>query len=334
LQPLIAYEHLHVSCFAEHVGTMHRRLLLILVCLLLIGSCAHLRMAGVRPGGGQRFYYSATEYLNYEVVGGGPLTLLFLHGFGASLRTWDDVLACIPGDRFTSYLIDLKGFGLSSKPRDAHYAIRDNAALVSRFIMEKKLENVVLVGHSMGGGVALAVAVESLDTERTPPAAMVLIDPAAYATKPPFFVKFSRMPVVGTLLLSLTGSEFKARFVLKRLIYDHNKITAGLVDRYAVFVAMDGFNYALYHTAADLLADDHGGYTGNYGRITCPVLVIWGAEDKAIPLVSGDQLVSDMPNAQLHTIEQCGHNPHEEFPEEVASLIVASAVEAVKVVYP
>jgi len=88
---------------------MKCRLLIVVVCILLVGSCAHIRIAGVRPGAGQRFYYSETDFLNYEVVGKGPITLLFLHGFGASLRTWDDVLACIPGDRFTSYLIDLIG---------------------------------------------------------------------------------------------------------------------------------------------------------------------------------------------------------------------------------
>jgi len=304
---------------------MKCRLLIVVVCILLFGSCAHTRIAGVRPGAGQRFYYSETDFLNYEVVGKGPVTLLFLHGFGASLRTWDDVLACIPGDKFTSYLIDLKGFGLSSKPHDSHYSIRDNAGLVSRFIIEKKLKNAVLVGHSMGGGTALAVAVESLDNKQLNPAAMVLIDPAAYTTKPPFFVKFLRIPVVGKLLLSLPGSEFKARLVLKRLIYDHNKITASLVERYAAFMDVDGFNYALHRTSADLFSDDYDCYTGNYGSIPYPVLVIWGAEDPAIPLALGEQLVLDLPQAALHTIEQCGHNPHEEFPEEVAALIVAAA---------
>lgn len=318
----------------EGSGVLKRRLITIILCIILVGSCAHTRIAKVQQDRGQRFYYTETDFLNYEVAGGGKIPIIFLHGLGASLRSWDDVLSCIPGDLFTSYLIDLKGFGLSSKPRDSRYSIKDNADLICRFLIEKRLQNFVLVGHSLGGAVALAVAVESLKNRLLTPAAMVLIDAAAYKTAPPFFVKFFRMPLLGRLLLSLPSSEFKARFVLKKIIYDHRKITPALIARYCAFMDTDDYSYALFKTAAALGSHDYEFYRYSCSELPYPVLVIWGAEDSVTPLSFGEQLIEDMLKAKMHIIDQCGHNPHEEFSEEVAEMIVSASMDAMQVGRP
>lgn len=308
-------------------GTVKNRLSALILCILFVWSCAHTKSAGMKPAAGQRYYYTATDYLNYEVAGEGKIPLIFLHGLGASLHSWDDVLPCIPGDMFTSYLIDLKGFGLSSKPRDAHYSIKDNAEIICRFLMDKRLSNFVLVGHSLGGAITLAVAVRSLTNPLLKPGAIVLIDAAAYKTDPPFFVRLARIPGLGKLLFLLPSSEFKARFVLKKVIYDQAKITPVLIARYRAFMEAEGYSGVLFKTAAALNSDDYELYVPNYSGIPYPVLVLWGTQDSAIPVSFADQLTLDIPMATIHTIDGCGHNPHEEFPEEVAELIIATAVE-------
>lgn len=78
---------------------------------------------------GEKFYYSQNDYLNYLEIGKGPVHVLFLHGFGASLHTWSDILPYFEGDTFTVTLIDLKGFGLSSKAMDSDFS------MVAKFIL-------------------------------------------------------------------------------------------------------------------------------------------------------------------------------------------------------
>ena len=92
---------------------------------------------------------------------------------------------------------------------------------------------------------------------------------------------------------------------------------------------VDGYSYALFKTSANLFSHDYEFYIRKYGQIPYPVLVIWGTEDSAIPLSFGEQLIGAIPKAKMHTIDQCGHNPHEEFPEEVAGLIISTAVDLV-----
>ena len=300
------------------------------ICSLLLVSCAHTKISQIPSEAGKRFYYSETDFLNYEVVGRGEIPVLFFHGLGGSLRNWDDVISYLPKDTFTAYLVDLKGFGLSSKPRDSHYSIKDNVELVCRFIIANGLKNFVLVGHSLGGGIALCITLESLVNPQLKPRNLVLIDAAAYKTDPPFFIKFVRIPVLGKLLLSLLSAEFKATFTLKKIIYDRKKITPKLIERYTAFMDQDGYNYALMQSSEDLISHHYQQCTQNYQQCTqnyryilYPVLVVWGKEDSAIPLSFGAQLIQDLPNAKIQVIERCGHNPHEEFPKEVADLIIS-----------
>ena len=78
---------------------------------LFLAACAHvpIKGTGFKPAG--RFYYSEKDFLNYETAGGGPVPVIFLHGFGASLHVWDGVVRYMPKDRFTIYLLDLKILG-------------------------------------------------------------------------------------------------------------------------------------------------------------------------------------------------------------------------------
>jgi pimeloyl-ACP methyl ester carboxylesterase len=70
------------------------------------------------------FAYSDQIRISYEVHGNGNSTIVFLHGFGASVETWRDIQSRLAeGNRL--YFLDLKGFGLSSKPGDGKYSLED-----------------------------------------------------------------------------------------------------------------------------------------------------------------------------------------------------------------
>jgi len=271
---------------------------------------------------GNSFYYSKSEFINYQKMGHGKLNIVFLHGFGASLRVWTDILKFFPEDNFTVYLLDLKGAGYSSKPANSDYSIPANAEIVVNFIIEKNIGDYILVGHSLGGGVALLTAISFLDYPHYMPKGMILLDTAAYKTELPFFVQRLNIPILSTLILKFTSPDFQARYTLSKIYYDPSKITQEKVERYSYFFSLDGHDDALLQTAHQIIPKDFNQYTNQYKNLNVPTLVIWGKQDPALPLATGTRLALELPSATLKVIDKCGHNPQEEWPEETAKYIL------------
>jgi pimeloyl-ACP methyl ester carboxylesterase len=204
----------------------------------------------------QKHFFSDTGFLNYRTVGQGKRTVIFLHGFGASSRTWDDLLPCLEGIDARFILFDLIGAGFSSRAATTDYTMRANASAIMSFIKEREIRDYVLAGHSFGGGVALHIVLQSLADAEIRPSALMLMDAAAYESQLPFFVRYLKMPLVSGVLLKLVPPRFQARFTLRRLYFDTAKVTPEKVDRYAFFLAMKGYNGALAATARQISPKD------------------------------------------------------------------------------
>jgi pimeloyl-ACP methyl ester carboxylesterase len=269
----------------------------------------------------QQFFFSKTEFVNYRVIGNGETTVIFLHGFGASNRTWDDIIPHLNSPNTKLILFDLIGAGFSSKPRSADYSMRANALVIESFIREHDLGDYALVGHSFGGGVSLLTTLEFLKSTAHRPSALVLLDAAAYGTKLPFFVEDLRIPLLGNILLAGTSYDFQARNTLEKLYFDKAKVTQEKVERYSFFMSIEGHNNALLETARQIKLEDFSRYSKQYKDITIPTLVLWGRQDTAVPLEDGKKLSKDIPTAKLVIIEDSGHNIQEEQPKDVARLI-------------
>jgi len=106
--------------------------------------------------------------------------IIFLHGFGASIETWRDVLPLLLTPPRSVCLVDLKGFGQSSKPRDGAYSLEEQADLIISMLESRKLSGVTLVGHSYGGAVALLVAIRTSHYSTPAPlvGSLILLDAA------------------------------------------------------------------------------------------------------------------------------------------------------------
>ncbi|MFZ3208725.1 MAG: alpha/beta hydrolase [Geobacteraceae bacterium] len=271
---------------------------------------------------GTRYYYGQDNYINFEKHSSGAVNLVFLHGFAASLQTWTDVLRFFPRDAFNIYLVDLKGFGFSSVPRDGDYSIKANAAIVSGFIRDNRIANPIIVGHSFGGGVALLTTMLLAGDKDYYPRGLILIDAAAYKIDLPFFVSYMRMPLLNHLILGLTTAAYKAKYTLERIYYDKSKITADKIDRYAYFMQGPSYGYALIETASDVIPADFELYTSKYRDIRLPSLIIWGENDRVIPLSNGHKLHTALADSRLEVVQGCGHNVQEEMPEKAADLML------------
>lgn len=267
------------------------------------------------------YQYSSDVSINYEVKGVGNKKIVFLHGFGASLNSWNDIKDLFPQNEYELYLLDLKGFGFSSKPVDGKYSIKDQAEVIYHFLKSLNSRQIYLIGHSFGGGVALLTYLISLEEKEDYLIdKLVLIDCAAYPQDLPFFVKYLRIPILNDLIF-LLPSKFRAEYTLKHLFYNSDKVNDILIERYASFFSSDIFKYTFIETACQILPDNYSHLISKYSEIRIPTLIIWGTNDSALPLSNGEKLHDEILNSELKIIDECGHIPQEEQPEETFLLI-------------
>lgn len=163
---------------------------------------------------------SPGEHLHYRMAGTGPHTVLLLHGFAATMHTWDDLVPLFQPDRFTLHLIDLKGHGRSITSSGGDYSPLHNARLVETYIRSRGLSNVTLIGHSFGGVVALLTAMDCPEVAR-----LILIGAPAFPQQIPRFMRLLRLPYIGPLLMSAFPAELIARKGLEASFHRWELIT-------------------------------------------------------------------------------------------------------------
>lgn len=289
-----------------------------LCAIAILPGCTFTQTNDMRFLPDSKHYYKKNQFLNYREIGEGHRTVVLLHGFGASNRTWDDILPYLQSKGYRLILVDLVGSGFSSIPIDSDFSMAANADAVIDFIMSKELRNYILVGHSFGGGVVLNMMLK-LDSSDTPnPDALILLDTAAYDTGLPFFVEPLRVPLLGGFLLSVIPPSLRARYTLERIYFDKSKVTDDKVNRYAYFFSLPGHDNALIESAKQIIPDNYTDITDKYKTINVPTLILWGAQDTALSIEGGRRLAGEMPKAKFVVIDKCGHNPQEERPEETA----------------
>ena len=246
---------------------------------------------------------------------------VLLHGYGASSFSWRH---WVPGlvARGRVILIDLKGFGSAPAPDDGRYGPADQAELVHEVLRRLDLVGVTIIGHSMGGGVALFTAIRLLDEGRDRLRRLVLVAGAAYRQPTPPFMLLARFRRLSTLALRMLGSRTVAGQVLRSIVYDPRSVTASQIEGYAAPLARFDTQRALIDTGLQLLPPDLDAWTARYREIGIPTLLMWGRGDRVVPLWIARRLRAELPLARIEILERCGHLPAEEHPEEsLASLL-------------
>ena len=247
--------------------------------------------------------------------------LLLIHGLGASTYTWRYLTPDL-AQNHRVIAVDLKGAGKSDKPLDEGYGILDQAAVLKTLVDRKGLSGLTLIGHSMGGGIALALA---LDLNRTNPGALkrlVLISSVAYRQTPPFLA-FMKKPFLGTDGTFALPPEVLVYAGLYGSFHAPSKITFDAVRTYALPLHEPAGQRALIKMAEHIVPPDLQRLIARYRTIQQPALVIWGAEDQVVPRSLGNKLAHDLPHGQIELLKDCGHIPQEEAPKETLALVSA-----------
>jgi pimeloyl-ACP methyl ester carboxylesterase len=260
-----------------------------------------------------------TLKLHFESHGSGP-PIVMIHGIGANICTWKPLVE--PFARTNKlFLIDLKGFGKSPKPKDNRYSVQDQADLIHQFIIQQDLRGLTLVGHSMGGAVALFVALRLMKEKSDRLSALVVVDGAAYRQKLPLFIAILRLPIIRSVVFFLLSDKANTRLILKKSYFDDTKITKEQIKAYAEPLGMPGGKYALVSTAEKIIPSNIDQITQEYPNITIPTLIIWGRQDEIVPLSVGETLHQAIRQSEFEVIDECGHIPSEEKPDETIKIL-------------
>ena len=260
----------------------------------------------------------AATKLYQEVYGSGP-PMLCLHGLGASLYSWRNFIVPFSQDH-KLILVDFKGCGKSPKPRSSSYSIEEKADEIYRLIIEEDLRNLTLVGNSLGGAIALMLAVRLAEQEPGRVSKLVLIDSAADKKYVPSHLKLTRS-LFGAPIIHAAPSTLAAKMILQMCYYDKSKITREQISAYATPMASRDGRHALLQTVRHCIPSNADELIAKVSSITVPTLILWGREDKIIPLRVGEMLHAALPNSTLEIIEKCGHVPQEEKPRETIEII-------------
>lgn len=242
--------------------------------------------------------------LRYLVTGEGDgAPIVFVHGFGGDLDNWLFNTEQLSSDR-RAYALDLPGHGESGKQVTG---FADLVSALGGFLRAVGVDHAHLVGHSMGGAVALRLATDHPELV----ASLTLVDSAGlgpdinddYITG---FVEASR--------------RRELRRVLQLLFANDDLVTRQLVDDVLKYKRKDGVDEALRALANDLFPDGRQtvDLRAALAELTVPVLVVWGADDQVLSPTHAEGLPE---HVAVHVLDGQGHSPHMEAANETNRLI-------------
>ncbi|MFO0837127.1 MAG: alpha/beta hydrolase [Phycisphaerae bacterium] len=244
-------------------------------------------------------------------------TLLLIHGLGASKAAWRYVLPEL-SKSYRCIAVDLLGHGDSSRPRPFDYAMTSQAEALRDLISDPKLgvRNVVLVGSSYGGGVALELARVVSEQHATTPAieGLVLMAPTAVDFPPPPTIESARSPLARWWVVNFCDSRALAAAMLRGAFADDSRVTPEMIDEYARCLSgaesRDVVATAANEIFQELKARDRA--ERRYAQLEYPILLLWGERDDVVPPSVAELIKSELPHATLEVVSGCGHTPAEE----------------------
>ncbi len=259
--------------------------------------------------------------LRYVRAGSGPAVVL-VHGMFSSLYTWKDVIPALAAGHDVVAL-DLPGFGRSDQPADLSF--EDLPRAVLGLMDALGIARAALVGNSMGGATVAVVAAER--KERV--AALVLVDAAGFNLGPserPGLVSLA-MSGAGVVFARLPGKRLAVEASLGQVLHDPALVTPERLSEYLAAALRPG-TFPAIRSLGSSLAGRQAVVASAFARIEAPTLVLWGDDDRWIPVAHADRFVAAIPGARKVLIPACGHVPQEEMPSEVSRLILEFLAES------
>ncbi len=257
--------------------------------------------------------------VHYQQAGDSTATpVVLIHGFASSTLVWSKVFLEIASAGFRAIAPDLLGYGYSAKPRNFDYTIDSQARMITGLLDHLGLARANLVGSSYGGAVAATIALDYPERVEK----LVLVG-AVTNNKPTRYLlmRLFGSPVIGDILSPLlVGSRRLLRRRMKR-VYDRH---SWVLDERRVEARHLPLRAAATHRAfiRTVRRWDADRISREAHLIKQPTLLLWGENDLEVPLRDGEDLRDSIEDSRLLVFRQCGHLPHEEFPQSFTEAVV------------
>jgi pimeloyl-ACP methyl ester carboxylesterase len=260
--------------------------------------------------------------MSYRTAGEGPVVLL-IHGITGTSEQWNDVFPLL-AEHYTVVAPDLLGHGRSAKPR-GDYSLGAYAVGIRDLLIALGHHRVTVVGHSLGGGIALQFAYEyPVFAER-----LVVVSSGGLGREVHPLLRAATLPGA-ELVLPLIAHErvlsagvFTGR-LLKRIGLDAAPDLAEMARGYASLGDSDA-RQAFLHTVRAVL-DPRGQRVSATDRLylagMLPTLIMWGGRDPLIPCHHAENAHEAIPGSDLEVFEQSGHFPHIDQPVRFARALI------------
>jgi pimeloyl-ACP methyl ester carboxylesterase len=259
-----------------------------------------------------------TVHLRDEGPREGPAIVL-LHGSNADLHTWDPWTARLTAAGYRVVRFDQIGHGLTGPSPTRDYSMAAFTGDVSRVADKLGITTFVLAGNSMGGGIAGLYAIAHPDRLR----GLVLVDasgaPVDNKQSLPIGFRIARTPGARDLMLHITPRSV-IESSLHQTVSNQSIVNDAMIDRYWEMLRYPGNRQATLDrfTAARTSTDET-----EVRRIGTPTLILWGAEDKLLPVSGADWFATRIPGSTKDVYPGVGHIPMEEVAQKSADDVIA-----------
>jgi len=231
---------------------------------------------------------------NVDQVG----TVIFIHGSGPGASGWSNFKKNVNALSETGYrviVIDIPGYGQTSKPTDAIYNLDFFTHYLDEFLVQKNITQAILIGNSLGGAIAIGYALDHPDKVSH----LILMATGGVEEREIYFATEGIQAMVKYPMGSPEFTKEVLGELLKLLVFDPKHVTQELID--------ERWQILQTQNAQVLASMQIPNLTDRLQELSIPILGFWGYEDKFCPISGAHTIISHCNDARMNMLSQCGH---------------------------
>ena len=255
--------------------------------------------------------------IHYLVAGTGPPVLL-VHGLGGSVNFWKPNIEPL-SEFYRAFALDLPGHGLSDKS-DFPFSPDYVTELIASLLDSEGVQSASVIGRSMGGLISIAFALAY--SQRVDK--LVIVDSGGLGTDLHWLLRLLTVPLLGEIMA--TPTRIGTKILFRKLFYDPRFAESELAEIIYQERKTHGFKKALL-AATRAGVDLHGQrksiiMLGRISNIKSPTMIIWGEQDRIIPVAHAHAAHKLIHGSSLHIFSHCGHCPQIEKADDFNRLVL------------